>query len=64
MIRRILTLMAVLALPLTLWFVRRSQRKALVPQPRGMVLGLYAGVPDYDYARGAGPHRGHRAPPA
>jgi len=47
--RRILALIALLGLPLTLWFAHRMQRRALVPQPRGMVLGLYAGVPDYDY---------------
>lgn len=47
--RRILVLLAILGLPVTLLLVRRMQRKALVPQPRGMVLGLYAGVPDYDY---------------
>ena len=50
MIRRILIALAILALPFTLWFAGRRQRKVLVPQPRGMVLGLYAGVPDYDYA--------------
>ena len=50
MIRRLLILFALLALPATLFFVRRSQHRALVPQPRGFVLGLYAGVPDYDYA--------------
>jgi hypothetical protein len=50
MIRRILALLAIVALPLTLWMIHRKQRRALVPQPRGMVLGLYAGVPDYDYA--------------
>jgi len=49
MIRRCLALLAILVLPLTLRFVGRRQRKALVPQPRGMVLGLYAGIPDYDY---------------
>ena len=49
MIRRLLVLLAALALPLTLALVHRMQRKALVPQPRGFVLGLYAGVPDYDY---------------
>ena len=49
MTRRILALLAILILPLTLWFVARRQRRALVPQPRGMVLGLYAGLPDYDY---------------
>ena len=25
------------------------ERRRLVPQPRGIVLGLYAGLPDYDY---------------
>ncbi len=49
MIRRLLITLAILALPATLLLVRRMQRRALVPQPRGMVLGLYAGVPDYDY---------------
>ena len=49
MIRRLCILIAILALPLTLAFVRRAQHRALVPQPRGMVLGLYAGLPDYDY---------------
>lgn len=50
MLRRPLALLALLVLPLTLWAVRRMQARALVPQPRGIVLGLYAGVPDYDYA--------------
>ncbi|MCE1229330.1 MAG: hypothetical protein LWX11_07580, partial [Firmicutes bacterium] len=49
MVRRLLSLAALLALPLGwLWFHHRSQRY-LRPQPRGMVLGLYAGLPDYDY---------------
>jgi len=30
-------------------FIRRKEQRKLVPQPRGMVLGLYAGLPDYDY---------------
>ncbi len=47
--RRILSFLALLGLPVTLWFIHRMQRRALVPQPRGMVLGLYAGMPDYDY---------------
>ncbi|MBK8791460.1 MAG: hypothetical protein IPO28_15335 [Holophagaceae bacterium] len=50
MTRRLLILLALITLPASLFFVRRSQRRALVPQPRGFVLGLYAGVPDYDYA--------------
>ena len=47
--RRLLVLLALLALPVTLVVKRRIERRVLVPQPRGMVLGLYAGVPDYDY---------------
>ena len=50
MARRILLLLLTLALPVGLVVIRRAQRRALVPQPRGMVLGLYAGIPDYDYA--------------
>jgi hypothetical protein len=49
MIKRILAIAALLALPLTLAVIRRMERRKLVPQPRGMVLGLYAGLPDYDY---------------
>jgi hypothetical protein len=49
MIRRVLIFLSILALPATLWLVHRRQRRALVPQPRGIVLGLYAGEPDYDY---------------
>ena len=45
----LIALLAMLVLPLTLRVAGRKQRRALVPQPRGMVLGLYAGVPDYDY---------------
>ncbi|HJU84161.1 MAG TPA: hypothetical protein VJ600_08105 [Holophagaceae bacterium] len=50
MFRRILPWAALLALPASLLLVRHIQRRTLVPQPRGLVLGLYAGVPDYDYA--------------
>ena len=50
MIRRLLPWAALLALPFSLLLVRRIERRRLVPQPRGIVLGLYAGVPDYDYA--------------
>jgi len=49
MIRKLLAIAALAALPLTLALMRRRERRALVPQPRGMVLGLYAGMPDYDY---------------
>jgi len=47
--RKLAALTALAALPALLLGVRRIQKKHLVPQPRGMVLGLYAGIPDYDY---------------
>ncbi len=50
MIRRILAISALLLLPLLLGGIRRMEHRRLTPQPRGMVLGLYAGLPDYDYA--------------
>ena len=50
MIRRCLAIGALLAVPVLLVCLRLRDKRALVPQPRGMVLGLYAGVPDYDYA--------------
>jgi hypothetical protein len=49
MIRRVLAILALLALPITFKVVRDLDRKRLVPQPRGIVLGMYAGLPDYDY---------------
>ena len=49
MLKKILAVTALLVLPLTLVLLRRKETKRLVPQPRGMVLGLYAGLPDYDY---------------
>ena len=49
MIKKLLAIAALLALPLTLVLFRRREQRRLVPQPRGMVLGLYAGLPDYDY---------------
>lgn len=49
MLKKLLAVTALLALPLTLVLLRRKEGKRLVPQPRGMVLGLYAGLPDYDY---------------
>ncbi|MBP1625620.1 MAG: hypothetical protein H6Q00_95 [Holophagaceae bacterium] len=49
MFRKLLIVIALLALPIALGVVRHKQQHRLVPQPRGMVLGLYAGVPDYDY---------------
>ena len=42
MIRRHLPWAALLALPFSLLLVRRIERRRLVPQPRGIVLGLYA----------------------
>jgi hypothetical protein len=49
MLKKLLAIAALLALPLTLVTIRRREHRRLVPQPRGMVLGLYAGLPDYDY---------------
>jgi len=42
-------MVALLVLPVLLGVFRHRAKLRLVPQPRGMVLGLYAGVPDYDY---------------
>lgn len=50
-LRTLAALLAVLVLPATLWRVHRMQRKALVPQPRGIVLGMYTGDPDYLYEK-------------
>ncbi len=50
MIRRCLAIAALLGFPFLLGVLRYREKHRLVPQPRGMVLGLYAGVPDYDYA--------------
>ena len=49
MLRKFLAWSAILALPITLILVRHKEKKRLTPQPRGMVLGLYAGIPGYDY---------------
>jgi len=49
MIRKLLVLSALLALPIIMLRMRHRERARLVPQPRGIVLGLYAGLPDYDY---------------
>jgi hypothetical protein len=49
MIRRVLAVLALLALPVTFVTLRKREQRRLVPQPRGIVLGLYAGLPDYDY---------------
>jgi hypothetical protein len=48
-LKKVLAFAALLALPATLWLIHRREGRRLVPQPRGMVLGLYAGLPDYDY---------------
>lgn len=50
MIRRVIAWASLLAVPAAFLAVRQVRKVKLVPQPRGMVLGLYAGVPDYDYA--------------
>jgi len=49
MIRRLIAILALVALPIALLVVRKKSEHRLVPQPRGLVLGLYAGLPDYDY---------------
>ena len=49
--KKLLAVAALLALPVALALIRRRERRVLVPQPRGMVLGLYAGLPDYDYGQ-------------
>jgi hypothetical protein len=49
MIRRVVAVLALLALPALFLMVRKRAKQRLVPQPRGIVLGLYAGLPDYDY---------------
>lgn len=49
MIRRTLAILALLAFPLMWWGLGRHMHKLPVAQPRGMVLGLYAYSPDYDY---------------
>ncbi len=49
MLRRIIAFAALAAIPAVFFAIRRAEGRRLVPQPRGMVLGLYAGLPDYDY---------------
>ncbi|MBS1767070.1 MAG: hypothetical protein JST05_06675 [Acidobacteria bacterium] len=49
MIRRVIAWASLMAVPATFLVVRHIRQVKLVPQPRGIVLGLYAGVPDYDY---------------
>jgi hypothetical protein len=49
MLKKLLAILAVLAMPIVLLIIQHKTAHQLVPQPRGMVLGLYAGLPDYDY---------------
>jgi hypothetical protein len=49
MIRRLISLLAIAVLPVGLPIIQKRSDHRLVPQPRGLVLGLYAGLPDYDY---------------
>lgn len=49
MLRRLLAFLALAAAPAAFFVITYKADHRLVPQPRGMVLGLYAGVPDYDY---------------
>ena len=65
--RRLLGLLAILALPLTLRFVGRGSGRPWCPSPGAWCWGSTPGVPDYDYRRGTGPdrrHRGHLREPA
>ncbi len=49
MFKKVLAFLALLAIPAVFFMIRWREGRRLVPQPRGMVLGLYAGLPDYDY---------------
>ena len=49
MFRKFLALVALATLPITLVVIKHKEKHRLTPQPRGMVLGLYAGLPYYDY---------------
>lgn len=49
MIRKALSVLALVLLPVLFLGLRALAKRQLVPQPRGMVLGMYAGLPDYDY---------------
>jgi len=49
MFKKIIAVAALAAVPVFFFAIRRREAHRLVPQPRGMVLGLYAGLPDYDY---------------
>jgi hypothetical protein len=51
MLRKCLAVVALLIIPLQMVYLQRRERLRLVPQPRGIVLGLYAGLPDYDYVQ-------------
>ena len=49
MIKKKSTAFAILALLITMLVVQHRIRRKSQLQPRGMVLGLYAGLPNYDY---------------
>jgi hypothetical protein len=51
MVRRFLALLALLVVPFLWVYLHHREKQRLVPQPRGIVLGLYAGIPDYDYGQ-------------
>lgn len=50
MYRKAISWISLLILPVVLLGMSRREDRRLTPQPRGMVLGLYSGIPDYDYA--------------
>lgn len=50
MIKRIMTILAIVALPVAMFIVHYGINQKSLLQPRGMVLGLYAGIPTYNYS--------------
>jgi hypothetical protein len=49
MLKKLLAFVAIVTVPAVFFVLHHKSAKRLVPQPRGLVLGLYAGLPDYDY---------------
>ena len=49
MLKKLIAFAALVTVPAVFFLIRWKAAHRLVPQPRGMVLGLYAGLPDYDY---------------
>ena len=49
MTKKTLAILAILTLFITTLIIHHKIKQKSLVQPRGMVLGLYAGLPDYDY---------------